>query len=94
MPYYGQYCLEKNFNRAITPTSLWQIIDPTLEVNNGIITNNTFTVSFPSYIQEIINNNNLTRSYGSTTPTYSYSDYSSNNNNFLNFITIYNQNHY
>lgn len=93
MPYYGQHCVEQNFNRAITPTSLWQVIDPTLEVNNGVITNNTFTVSFPSYIQEIINNNNLTQSYGSTTPTYSYSGYSSNNNNVLNFITIYNQNH-
>lgn len=97
MPYNGQNCTSSNFQKADVNGSLWPVIDPTLEFNNGNITN-TYTVSFPEYIKKIIESNNLTPP--SELPqepsdgSYTYSVFSNKTNNtVLNFIAPTNQDH-
>jgi poly(3-hydroxybutyrate) depolymerase len=87
MPYIGQ-----PYKEEINSDSLWKVIDSTFK--------NTYTVNIPTYIQEIVKTNNFSNlKYDSSTDqnftnqNYSYSVYSSNNNQILNFITINNQDH-
>lgn len=90
MPYKGENYKNK---KADVNGSLWSVIDPTVKNNKGGITDNTYTVNFPDYIQEIVNKNNLNLKYIYSNTKYSYLVYSSNSNQVLNFITINNQNH-
>lgn len=104
MPFNGQNCPgENNWVPFFYPTptingSLWPVIDPTLEFNNGNFTNNTYTVSLPDYINKIIESNDLTPSpqlpQEPPDGSYFYSVYSNKKNNtVLNFIAITNQDH-
>ena len=99
MPYDGQNCTGIHFLPAAKPDSLWKTIDTTLTENNGIITTNTYTVNIPDYFEKIKNNNNLDLNlkyhlrWNESNVDYSYSVYSNNNNNVLNFITLKGQMH-
>ena len=91
MPYNGQnYVNSRAYNRS----SLWKTIDPTVNPGSIPITTNTYTAEIPTFVSEIVANNNLTQYYSSSNSDYSWTSYNNNQTgDVLNFITINGQGH-
>jgi len=91
MPYNGQnYVNSLAYNRP----SLWKTIDPTVNPGSKPITTNTYTAKIPTFVSEIVANNNLTQYYSASNSDYSWTSYNNNQTgDVLNFITINDQGH-